>query len=290
LAFECETDRQNQPLFGDGTRLKQALLNYAGNAVKFTDRGVISLRASLVQETDTSALWRFEVKDGGIGIAPETLGKLFTAFEQGDSGLSRKYSGTGLGLAITKRLAVAMGGDAGAQSSLGQGSTFWFTAWLEKGVAQTQADAQDSVAPESDPLLVLQQDHAGSRVLLVDDDLFNQEIGRIVLEDAGLSVDVAEDGHVAVAQVGQRTYHCILMDMQMPGLDGLSATRQIRLLPEGHDVPIIAMTANAFSEDRLQCLQSGMNDFITKPLEPQIVYAAILRWLEANRARAQANI
>jgi CheY-like chemotaxis protein len=243
-----------------------------------------------VQETDTSALWRFEVKDGGIGIAPETLGKLFTAFEQGDNGLSRKYSGTGLGLAITKRLAVAMGGDAGAQSSLGLGSTFWFTAWLEKGAANPQADAQDPVAPESDPLLVLQKDYAACRVLLVDDDLFNQEIGRIVLEDAGLSVDVAEDGQVAVAQVGQYSYDCILMDMQMPGLDGLSAARQIRLLPERQEVPIIAMTANAFAEDRLQCLQSGMNDFITKPLEPQIVYAAILRWLAVNRARSQANI
>jgi CheY-like chemotaxis protein len=277
IALHSAVDSTSDQLYGDETRLKQSLLNYAGNAIKFTESGTITLGVSIAEENEASALLRFEVCDSGIGITEVHRSKLFTPFEQVDNGTSRKYGGTGLGLAITKKLAEAMGGEVGVASSLGVGSTFWFTACLRKGAR---------VAPETealdarDPKLVLQQDYRGRCVLLAEDDAFNQEIGRIVLEDVGFAVDVAEDGLAAVALAARNAYDLILMDIQMPNLDGLGATQQIRQIPSCRAIPIVAMTANAFEEDRLHCLEAGMNDFVTKPMEPRVLYAAIVRWLK----------
>jgi PAS domain S-box-containing protein len=276
LQLELKSADLPAHLYGDQTRLEQALLNYLGNAIKFSEHGSIVLRCRTEQESQTAALLRFEVQDSGIGIASEHLDKLFSAFEQADKTTARRFGGTGLGLAITKRLAQAMGGTVGVRSIQGEGSRFWFTARLKKGPAFV-ADAP--VLSANELAQQLRTAHAGKRVLLAEDDDFNREIGMVMLEDTGLQVDLAEDGLQAVELASRRRYDLILMDMQMPHLDGLDATRQIRRLPQCARLPILAMTANAFSQDRAQCLDAGMNDFLTKPVQPHVLYQVLLRWL-----------
>ena len=185
-------------------------------------------------------------------------------------------SGTGLGLAICKDLAERMKGEVGVQSKVGVGSTFWFTARLRKGPAFEATTPDDSNA---DALAHLLRLHRGKRVLLAEDDDIIREIGKIMLEDCGMNVDIAEDGLQALEMVQKQPYDVLLMDMQMPHLDGPDATRRIRQLPHGATVPIVAMTANAFAEDREQCLAAGMNDFITKPVVPRVLHKTLLRWL-----------
>jgi PAS domain S-box-containing protein len=266
-------------LYGDSTRLEQALLNFAGNALKFTEQGHITLRTHAMDIAPDTVRVCFEVEDTGIGIAPERLEKLFSVFEQGDNTTARKYGGTGLGLAIAKKLAQAMGGDAGAHSIEGGGSTFWFTIVLRRGPPfnpDVQALGSEDLAG------LVRQKHQGKKVLLADDDEFNREIGYVLLTDLGLQVSLAEDGWQCLQMAGQAHFDLVLMDMQMPRLDGVEATRQIRLLPQGRDLHIVAMTANAFAQDRALCLQAGMNDFITKPVVPALLYGALLHWLPAN--------
>ena len=274
-------------LLGDPTRLKQALLNYTSNAIKFTAQGQITLRASIVTETAERVQLRFAVHDTGIGIAPEILPRLFTPFEQADNSISRRHGGTGLGLTITRKLAQLMAGEAGVDSAPGQGSTFWFTAWLKK--APFQASTVNT-PPQIDEIeMALRQCAANCRLLLVEDEAINREIALELLADVGLSCDTTSNGQEAVESVRRQRYDLILMDMQMPVMDGLEATRQIRQLPHGLDVPILAMTANAFAEDRARCHEAGMNDFIPKPIAPEDFFARLLKWLSLPDETPQSD-
>jgi signal transduction histidine kinase/ActR/RegA family two-component response regulator len=264
---------------GDPTRLGQILLNLAGNAHKFTQQGTITLCASLIEETPDSVLLRWEVTDTGIGIDADAQARLFTAFEQADNSMTRKYGGTGLGLAISQRLVQLMGGEIGVESSPGQGSTFWFTVRL--GLAGELVTPEPTCAQDSAEAR-LKSHYAGTRVLLVEDEPVNQEVSRSLLEDVGLIVDLAEDGQQALELAQQQCYALILMDMQMPVMNGVDATRAIRNLGANslnNATPIIAMTANAFDDDRQVCLDAGMHDHIAKPVEPDLLYETLLKWL-----------
>ncbi len=276
LAIAVDLGKLPGRLCGDPTRLRQALLNYAGNAVKFTDKGSITLRAGLLEDTGKDVLVRFEVSDTGVGVAPDKMARLFRDFEQADTSITRKYGGTGLGLAISLRLARLMGGDAGIVVPTAGGSTFWFTARLQK---TTRQECPPEPAASTDAESLLRKNHLGQRILAVDDEPINLEVARMLLEEAGLVVDSADDGETALRMAGNTAYAAILMDMQMPVTDGLEATRRIRKLPGHKETPIIAITANAFAEDRAHCVEAGMNDFLIKPYDPETLFATLLHWL-----------
>jgi PAS domain S-box-containing protein len=413
-----------QSLRGDPMRFSQLILNYASNAVKFTEHGSIVFRARALETNGSSVLIRVEVQDTGLGIDPKTLPRLFESFQQSDSSTTRKYGGTGLGLAINRHLAALMGGEVGAMSQPGEGSTFWFTARLAKsadppvrkvgarlqgarvlvtddskdarevlasilvslGLRVTTADggegavvAVEAAHRQSDPFDVvildwrmpgldgmetaqrisklnlshppsyfmvtaydepdlkeqaarigfqsvlakpvtastlydslsamadggtthapsptqataaeraLRQEHRGKRLLLAEDNPVNREVTLELLCDVGFEVDIATNGLEAVANAKQRTYAAVLMDMQMPEMDGLEATRVIRALPGWGGVPIIAMTANAFGEDRAACIAAGMNDHLAKPATPASLFAVLLNWLSKRGGTGAAS-
>jgi two-component system, sensor histidine kinase and response regulator len=287
LTIEVDSNDVPHWLRGDPTRLRQALLNYAGNAVKFTERGTISLRAKILEERDDEILVRFEVQDTGIGIEPGNLASLFEAFAQADASTTREYGGTGLGLGITWGLARLMGGEVGAQSEPGRGSTFWFTARLGRGHG-IEPTVQSSKVANAE--IELRSHHVGSRILLVEDNAINREVAMELLSSVSLIVDAAENGREAVERVRTTAYDLVLMDIQMPEMDGLEATRLIRSMGGNAELPILAMTANIFEEDRQASLEAGMNDFVSKPVDPENLFSTIATWLPQRELATEQTL
>nr|WP_300988633.1 PAS domain S-box protein [Thiocapsa sp.] len=310
--LELIVDLQGLPpvLRGDGLRLGQILLNFLGNAVKFTESGSITLRGWTSGAVPGGLMARFEVRDTGVGLTPEQQGRLFQAFEQADTSTTRKYGGTGLGLAISRRLTELMGGRIGVESQLGHGSTFWVEIPFDPGRVGDTARGLAAPTRGKRALVVddLPETFSGrpgygqrrlplgeaesqlrrrghSRVLLVEDNQVNQDVAFELLESVGLEVDLAEDGQGALDKARAGHDDIILMDVQMPVMDGLTATRLIRALPAHGATAIVAMTANAFAEDRDACLAAGMNDHVVKPVDPESLYSALLRWLPSQRRR-----
>lgn len=287
LSFELEPDVPSA-LIGDSLRLGQVLLNLLSNAIKFTEQGAVTIKAQLLAVDEKLAYLRFSVIDSGIGLSEEQQDHLFEAFNQADNSTTRKYGGTGLGLAISKDLAAAMGGTIGIESRLGLGSTFCFTVPL--GVQPLTAlnpppPSLQTVTPEKSPEL------SNVRLLLVEDNIPIQEMTLEILNYHGIvRVDVASNGAEAIAMVGKHDYSAVLMDCQMPVMDGFEATRIIRADPRFADLPIIAMTANAMNEDRERCLAGGMNDHIGKPIEWDLFFQMLLRWVKPENTLGSVDI
>jgi PAS domain S-box-containing protein len=269
-------------LRGDASRLRQILANLGGNAVKFTNRGEVQIQVSVEKEAEKSILLRFSVSDSGIGIPADRLPDLFTPFTQADGSTTRKYGGTGLGLAISRQLAQMMDGNIGAESVEGVGSTFWFTARLEK----TANSAQTAAVPDLKSVRSVQFLPGKVRILLAEDNPVNQRVALAMLRKLGCRVDVAANGREAVKALKNSSYDLVLMDCQMPVMDGFEATRTIRekeAESKSPAMPVIALTASAMQADRERCLRAGMSDFIAKPVQPKELAEVLARWLAMSR-------
>jgi signal transduction histidine kinase/ActR/RegA family two-component response regulator len=283
IVLEFDADGVPDWLRGDAIRLRQALFNYVSNAVKFTERGRVSVRIVLIGEGSDGVHLRCEVEDTGIGIDADQLPRLFRPFAQVDASATRRYGGAGLGLVITRRLAELMGGEVGADSTPNVGSCFWFTARLQRGHGAMPAGrpvASSGAATEA----ALRARRAGARVLVVEDNAINREVVVELLAAVDLPGEVAVDGLEALEKARVARYDLILMDLQMPRMDGIEATCAIRALPGYADTPIIALTANAYSEDRRSSIAAGMNDFVAKPVSPEQLFAVLDKWLPGPTA------
>jgi signal transduction histidine kinase/ligand-binding sensor domain-containing protein/ActR/RegA family two-component response regulator len=269
-------------LVGDPVRVRQILLNLLSNSVKFTERGTVSVSISADALSEPECvLLRASVSDTGIGIAAEAQKRLFESFNQAETSTTRRYGGTGLGLAISKRLVELMGGEVGFESSLGEGSRFWFTARLSLGTAAPPA--KSSPAGESQ----LREQNCGT-ILVVEDNRINQKVLSHQLINLGYAIEVAENGAEAVAKVRSRHYDLIFMDVQMPVMDGFQATQEIRNLGEdSSSIPIVAVTANAFQSERDRCFSSGMDDYLTKPVDKDRLKEALRRWAQGAHSEAK---
>jgi CheY-like chemotaxis protein len=262
-------------LVGDDARLEGVLAHLVGNAVKFTENGRVDLAVDLRWRRDAKVRLAFSVRDTGIGMDRDAIPAMLESFTQGDGSLSRPYGGTGLGLALVRRGAALLGGELAVASEPGQGTVFSFEATFDEDLSpDAPAAATEAAAPQA-PAAPL----AGTLLLLVEDNAINQQVAREILMRLGAAVDVAGHGREAVEMAGRAPYDAVLMDVQMPVMDGLAATRAIRALPGGADVPIIALTAHALAEDRDRCLAAGMNDYLTKPIDPGRLLAALGQWI-----------
>jgi two-component system sensor histidine kinase/response regulator len=288
LALDID-DEVPRILLGDSLRLGQILINYANNAVKYTEKGKIVVAVHVQERGAQDVLLHFSVRDTGIGLTEEQQGRLFQSFQQADSSTTRKYGGTGLGLAISRNLAELMGGQAGVQSRFGHGSTFWFTVRLGT-LAAPPPDPRAPARPNrSEPELGGQFEAArGARILVVEDNDINQIVAREILQDAGFAVEVADNGLVGLEMARSGRFDLVLMDMQMPVMDGVTATLEIRKLAGFGTLPIVAMTANAMQRDRDRCLRAGMNDFVTKPFDPDQLCSVLLKWIKPRPEAVKA--
>ncbi len=288
LDLACVIDPEvSLRLRGDPVRLRQILVNLLGNAVKFTERGSVTLRARLESEDEGRETLRFSVTDTGIGIPKGMQPRLFSAFIQVDSSTTRKFGGTGLGLAISKQLVELMGGQIGLESEEGRGSTFWFTAGFEKGapvpLPETPVDQ-----PGDAPIRAAGpgSQAASLRILLAEDNKTNQLVAQVLLDKLGCRVDTVGNGREAVEALRLQPYDLVLMDCQMPEMDGFEATREIRRMEgPGRHTPVIAMTANAMKEDRERCLASGMDDYLSKPVRSDLLGGMLARWSQRDEAQ-----
>ena len=267
-------------LRGDPGRLRQILTNLAGNAIKFTEKGEVAIRVTIAEGAESSCLLRFSVHDTGIGIPEDKIGVLFNTFSQVDVSTTRKFGGTGLGLAISRQLAEMMGGSVGVTSQEGKGSEFWFTARL--GMSLGLGGQAPGVALEGQPAACLE-----GRILVAEDNSTNREVALGMLRQFGLRADAVANGAEAISTLESIPYDLVLIDMRMPVMDGIEAARQIRNPRSAvlnHDIPIIALTANAMESDRDSCLAAGMNDFVPKPILKAVLRAALNRWLPTGDA------
>ena len=272
IQLHADIDEQlPQVLIGDPTRIRQVLANLVSNALKFTEKGHVLIRISVVSREGDNADIRMEVEDTGVGIQEEVIGKLFNEFTQADGSTTRKYGGTGLGLAIVKQLVEMMHGQFGVESIPGKGSTFWFRVPLKISTEQTMKPSPDQ-----------QREHKGQlsgHVLLVEDNPINQMVAQKMLEKIGVESTLAADGQEALNRLEQGEFDAVLMDCQMPVMDGFEATRRIRERTQLIELPVIAMTANVMEGDREKCLEAGMNDYIGKPVVQAELKKTLARWL-----------
>jgi CheY-like chemotaxis protein len=280
LALIAEIDPQlPEMLLGDPTRMRQVLTNFMTNAIKFTHEGEVRVRVLCLSAFASRVMLRLEVRDTGIGIPEEKQKDLFLSFTQGDGSTTRKYGGTGLGLAIVRQLVLMMGGKIGLESEPGRGSTFWCE--LDFPVAALTAESEERKEAETQAEGALQ-----GHVLLVEDNKVNQMVASRMLTGMGLTVDLAENGEKALAALARNRYDLVLMDCQMPVLDGYEATRAFRSQePQGAKrLPIIAMTAHAMEGDRRKCLEAGMDDYLAKPVKKELLRKLLGQWLPVASA------
>ena len=263
-------------LIGDAGRLRQVLINLAGNAVKFTEQGGVSIGVSKLSEVNSDIMLRFEVSDTGIGVSEEAKSRLFNPFEQADGSHSRRFGGTGLGLAISKQIVELMGGEIGVDSVAGEGSTFWFNIHLAK---PSQAE-RDAVSKATKKPTVEKWDGPAYKILIAEDMPVNQRVTLLQLKKLGFEADLVKNGLEVLEAVQSQRYDVIFMDCQMPEMDGFEATQKLRENPEYADIYIVALTANAMEGDRKRCFDVGMDDFVSKPTRSDTLRAAFERYAE----------
>jgi len=279
LDFILDLPEEIPMLHGDSLRLGQILLNLVSNAVKFTQTGYVQIKIDLLEQTDNHIDLHFSVSDSGIGMTEEQMSHLFDAFTQADASTTRQYGGTGLGLAICKQMVQLMQGEISVESIPEQGSNFQFNIRFGLGDAEARPLLKNTAHSPSNRFQCLQ----GARLLLVEDNEINQQVAEGLLSKAGVDLHIVNNGKQAIGAVKSETFDAVLMDMQMPIMNGLTATRLIRA--DGiNDLPIIAMTANAMPADRQACIDAGMNDHIAKPIDPETLYNTLVRWIAPSHS------
>jgi len=277
--------------FGDPLRLNQVLTNLITNAVKFTNEGSITVSSELVEKNKTGVTILFSVQDTGIGISPEQQEKLFSAFSQADSSITRRYGGTGLGLSLCRKLTNLMGGEIWCESETGKGSTFFFTVKL----GSVDVDSDHKITKNTPDIQQIKEQeimkpYKKCKVLLVEDNSVNQLVAKRLLEQAGLDVDIAENGIEALEALKKKRYDLVLMDIQMPEMDGLTATKFIREQNDLSWMPIVALSAHAMNEDRQKSLDAGMNAHMIKPIDSPVLFSCIAEWLDKGRKAGDMGI